>query len=167
MIKLLNGAMAFLSRDGEYLLMKRSPDKKISPGVWSGVGGKLERWELNDPRAACLREVEEETGIPSAHIFGLALRYVIIRRSRDTIRQTYIYFGETDMDPTIATGEGELHWVPVGALLDRAYTQTFAHMLQHFVERPDAGRVIVGVAGNEGGACRMCWTPVEDFDGDE
>lgn len=167
MIKLLNGAAAFLLRDGEYLLMKRAPGKAIAPGVWSGVGGKLEQWELNDPRAACLREVEEETGIPPAHIFDLGLRYVIVRRSRDTIRQTYVYFGSTDMDPTVATDEGELHWIPAGELLDRTYTQTFAHMLRHFVERPDAGRVIVGVAGNEDGACRMSWTAVEDFDGNE
>lgn len=102
-MKLFSGAAAFLWRDGRCLLMKRSPAKQIAPGVWSGVGGKLEQEELNDPRMACLREIEEKTGIPPSRIFGLALRDVIIRRRRDTLRQSYIYIGRTDRNPTIGT----------------------------------------------------------------
>ena len=40
------GAGAFLKRDGHYLLMKRSTDKKIAPGVWSNVGGHAEIYDL-------------------------------------------------------------------------------------------------------------------------
>jgi 8-oxo-dGTP diphosphatase len=80
MINLSIGAAAFLKRGDEYLLMKRADNRKIAPGVWSAVGGKLETYELNDPQAACLREVQEETGITAVQIYNLKLRYVIVRR---------------------------------------------------------------------------------------
>jgi 8-oxo-dGTP diphosphatase len=163
-INLSNGAAAFLKRGDEYLLMKRADNRKIAPGVWSSVGGKLKTNELSDPQAACLREVQEETGITADHIRNLALRYVIVRRYRDTIRQTYVYFGETAAEPTVATDEGELFWIPESELLNRTYTATFTAMLAHYLTTPDAKRVIVGVAENDGGDCRMVWSAIEDFD---
>lgn len=163
-IALSSGTAAFLKRGGEYLLMKRAPNREVAPGVWSGVGGKLERAELNDPQAACLREILEETGIQSDQIRDLALRYIIVRRWRDTIRLTYIYFGETDAEPTVMTDEGELHWVPGSALLDRPYTKTFAAMMAHYLQTPDPEHVIVGAAENGNGACRMVWSAIEDFE---
>lgn len=40
-ITLSNGASAFLKRENDYLLMKRAPNRKIAPDVWSAVGGKF------------------------------------------------------------------------------------------------------------------------------
>lgn len=65
-VTLSSGTAAFLKHGNDYLLMKRAPNRIIAPEVWSGVGGKLERDELNDPQVACLREIEEETGIIAA-----------------------------------------------------------------------------------------------------
>jgi 8-oxo-dGTP diphosphatase len=163
-INLSNSAAAFLKRGNEYLLMKRAENRKISPGVWSCIGGKFETYELNDPQAACLREVKEETGITDDQIHNLALRYVIVRRYRDTIRQTYIYFGETDAELTVTTDEGELYWIPESELLNRTYTVTFTAMLEHYLQTPDMERVIVGVAENCNGVCHMIWSAIEDFE---
>ncbi len=112
MIILQNGTAAFLHHDGKYLLIKRSKDKKTAPGVWSGIGGAIEPHELNNPEAACLREIKEETGISAEYIMNLRLRYIIIRRTANTMRQNYIYFGETDIEHFTDTVEGELHWIP-------------------------------------------------------
>jgi 8-oxo-dGTP diphosphatase len=144
--------------------MKRSSERKMAPGVWSAVGGKLETHEINDPQAACFREIEEETGITAEHIFDLKLHYVIIRRYRDTLRQTYISFGGTDAEPTITTDEGELHWIHESELLNREYTKTIELMLRRYLETTDTERVVVGVAENESGQCHMSWTVVEDFE---
>lgn len=163
-VTLSSGTAAFLKHGNDYLLMKRAPNRIIAPEVWSGVGGKLERDELNDPQVACLREIEEETGIIADQIHDLTLRYVILRRYRSTIRQTYIYFGETDAEPTIATDEGELHWIPENELLDRIYTATFAAMLEHYLIMPDLEHVVVGVAESRNGKCTMIWSAIEDFE---
>ena len=144
--------------------MKRGIHKKLLPGIWSGVGGHCEPEELNDPLATCLREIFEETGITKENIFNLELRYIIIRRAGDTIRQSYIYFGETDVADITDTDEGTLHWIPQADLLNREFSQTFAAMLQHFTTTPDhAHRVIVGIAGNPHSAFGMTWSVVEDF----
>jgi 8-oxo-dGTP diphosphatase len=90
-IILQNGAGAFLKNDGCYLLMKRSPERKISPNVWSCVGGHMETYELNDPIKTCLREIKEETGITEEYIYNLRLRYIIIRRYKYNKAKLYIF----------------------------------------------------------------------------
>ncbi len=164
LIKLQNAVAAFLLHDGHYLLILRSKEKKIAPGVWSGIGGKLEQNELNEPEAACLREIEEETGITAEHIHDLKLRYIIIRRTEDTIRQSYIYFGKTAIQTFTDTDEGKLYWISESELLNRTFTKTFELMLKHFTIVPDTERVVVGVAENGGGQCHMTWSAVEDFE---
>lgn len=52
---------ALIFCDGDVLLLKRSPTKKVDPGVYSGIGGKVEPGE--DFYSAIIREIEEETGI--------------------------------------------------------------------------------------------------------
>ena len=165
MIKLRNSAGAFLRRAGHFLLIKRSTDKEIAPGVWSCIGGHMEQGELNDPLECALREIEEETGITRGHVFGMELRYVLFRRSKDEIRQSYIYFGETDAADFTDTDEGTLHWIPEGELRDREYTKPFAVMLRHYTETPDEHRrVVVGTAGIRDERFHMSWAVAEEFD---
>lgn len=47
--------------DGKVLLLKRAKTKKVDPGVYSGIGGKVEPHESFYD--ALLREIEEETGL--------------------------------------------------------------------------------------------------------
>jgi 8-oxo-dGTP diphosphatase len=164
MITLLNGAAAFLRRGDDFLLLKRADDRKFAPGLWGGVGGKFESGELNDPQAACLREIYEETGISAEDVHNLSLRYIIMRRKGDVIWQSYIYFGETDTEPSIDTDEGRLHWIPQEELMDRTFTVTFTQMLRHYLTHQYETRVTVGAAANVNGECVMNWTVVEDFD---
>jgi 8-oxo-dGTP diphosphatase len=164
MITLRNVVAAFLRHNGKYLLMKRADDRPIAPGFWSGVGGHMEPRELNDPLGACYREIEEETGIDKNNIGALELLYVIMRRNKDEIHQSYVYFGETAQTEVVQTSEGELHWVPENELTDRAYTKTFAAMLEHYTKREPGDRAVyVGVADGEDGELQMTWSRCEDF----
>lgn len=73
-IALANGAAAFLRHGDKYLLMKRAPNRKAAPDVWSGVGGHMECDELNDPQAACLREVDPRWRVCGCEAFPILSR---------------------------------------------------------------------------------------------
>lgn len=47
--------------NGKVLMLKRADNKKVDPGLYSGIGGKVEPHESFYD--AIIREVEEETGI--------------------------------------------------------------------------------------------------------
>jgi len=165
MITLRNGTAAFLNNQGNYLLMNRADNRKIAPGVWSGIGGHIEPHEINTPLSACYREIEEESGITRDKISSLELLYIITRRSKDEIRQSYIYFGETDQTELIQTDEGELFWIPRGELLKREYTKTFSAMLEHYTGRDKGDHALyVGVADDNNGELQMNWARCEDFE---
>ena len=145
--------------------MKRSPERKIAPNLWSYIGGHMEAHELNDPIKTCLREIKEETGITEEHIFNLQLRYIIIRRYKNIIRQNYIYFGETTKKEFIDTKEGTLHWISEKDLLNREYTKTYTEMMKHYMNTPDPEeRIIIGVAGEKRNKLKMDWAILEDFE---
>jgi len=165
MLTLAHSAGAFLKRGDEYLLMHRAPDRKFLPNIWSVVGGGMERGEMDDPRTACLREIKEETGIEAGEIRDLTLRYIIVRRRGDCVGHSYVYFGETEAEPSVICDEGTLHWVPESALLDREFSTTFRAMLEHYLRTPDPAHVILGAAENDNGECRMIWTKLKDFEG--
>ena len=164
-ILLRNSVAAFLSNNGKYLLMKRSESRAYIPGYWSGVGGHMEPQEINDPQSACYREIEEETGIGKTEIPSLDLLYIIIRRGKDEIRQSYIYFGETSKTEVIQTDEDSLFWIDEKEFLAREYTKTFAAMLEHYTKRlRDDRAVYVGAAENDNGRLRMNWSRCEDYE---
>lgn len=45
---------------GEFLLLKRAPDRTFGPGLWGFIGGHIESGE--SPHACALRELAEEIG---------------------------------------------------------------------------------------------------------
>ncbi len=47
--------------DGKVLMLKRADNKKVDPGLYSGIGGKVEPHESFYD--ALLREIKEETGL--------------------------------------------------------------------------------------------------------
>lgn len=164
-IKTENMAGAFLRKNGKYLLMQRSPNRTFAPNIWSCIGGHMEADEINNPFEACLREIEEEAGIKRDNIFNLKLRYIILRQNGNIIKQSYVYFGDTNIEKLIETEEGKLYWINKEELLDKEYTKTFAEMMKHYVLTPDLNeRIMIGVAGKENNKLKMNWSIIEDFE---
>ncbi|MDT2287821.1 NUDIX hydrolase [Paenibacillus larvae] len=54
------------------------------------VGGHVEPGEIRNPRAACLREIQEETGIEENQIKQFRLQYILIRLNQQELRQQFL-----------------------------------------------------------------------------
>lgn len=167
MIKLRTMATAFLINNEDVLLMKRSMEKKFAPGVWAGVGGHLEECEINDPQLACMREIYEETGICEKDIYGLKLKYIILRKSKEEIRISYTYVGHTTMREVKNTDEGELFWVSKSELLNRKLSIMNEVVLKHYFESSSqtGEEVLVGVLNSRNGEPTINWMPIQDWEG--
>jgi len=165
MITLMNLTGAFLRNNGNVLLIKRGMHKKIAPGMWSGVGGRIENAEMNTPLDAVLREIEEESGILPQNISSLELQYILIGKHTDYIGQTYIYFGESSQTKIIQCDEGEIAWIPQDDLLNRNFSDFIEQMLRHHMGRlPEDKAVYVGIADEiSNGKLHITWAPCVDF----
>jgi 8-oxo-dGTP diphosphatase len=162
-LRMLSTALLINERD-ELLMMKRSLSRTLSPGLWAAVGGHLEPSELNNPRAACLREILEETGIEEQEISGLHMQYVLLRLNQSEIRQQFFYIGRTNQNPRIQTDEGELHWIPKEHIKDRPLPFIFRCLLEHYLEHGDTLHPWVGTAGlsSSNGQPTIHWNPLQD-----
>ncbi|MEI7025254.1 NUDIX domain-containing protein [Paenibacillus sp. y28] len=159
-------AAAVLMTDQELLMMKRSPSRSLSPGVWAAVGGHMEPGEMASPREAVLREIAEETGIPSSRITGLTLRYILIRQKENEIRQQFMYFGRISRLTLPACDEGTLHWIPFSEVLDREIPFTYRSMLEHYFTHGEAKHVWIGTisqaGSDEDSKPQAFWSPLRD-----
>lgn len=166
MITLRSMTTAYLQNENDFLLMKRAANRKFAPGIWAGVGGHIEKEEINQPGDACLREIYEETGIPAEMIDDLQLRYIILRRSKDEIRLQYVYFAKTTTRQVIYTDEGELFWIPKDKLLDRELSATTKETLRHYSQLGEKmSDVLVGTVSAEKNIPIVNWSPVQDWEG--
>lgn len=164
-MKLRISVSAFLKNGDNYLLIKRSAKKEIAPNLWSCIGGHMHPGEINNPIETCYREIEEETGIHRNDIFNLKLKYIMMRLAKDTIRQSFIYWGETDCHKLGETDEGTLHWVHGSELLNKEYSQTFFEMMKHYCSvNSNDEKIYVGIAENSNGRLNMNWGLLEDWE---
>lgn len=146
MIKLRLLAAAMLFHGDDLLMMKRSPNRTLSPSKWGIVGGHMEPEELSSPRATVLREIEEETGLLAKNIQELTLRYILIRLNGQEIRQQFIYVGRVTKREVTDTEEGELHWIPGSRVLDRDLPFIFRLLLEHYYAQPHCSHIWLGTA---------------------
>ncbi|SDI12291.1 NUDIX domain-containing protein [Paenibacillus naphthalenovorans] len=156
-------ATALLFHDNDLLMMKRSLTRTLSPGLWAAVGGHLEPEEINDPQAAILREIHEETGLLPEDIADLRLQYILLRLNQKEVRQQFIYTASALRRDVGLTEEGELHWIPREQVLNREIPFIFHRLLEHYLERGPSRHVWVGTAGYDGdGKATVHWTELAD-----
>ena len=126
-------AGAFIIEGDSFLMMKRADTKKIAPGMWAGVGGHVEPDEINNPKATCLREIYEESGIEEKHFKKLDLKYIVLRRDKAEIALIYYFIGSVGTrNYEDKTQEGKLHWINEGQLFDRPMSFEVRNMLEHY-----------------------------------
>ena len=107
----------FVKKDGKYLMLHRSPNKRIMPGVWMAPGGHR---EFNEGLFACARrEVKEETGLDIKNLKVIATGNAYLQ---DLDQEFFFHFVEADY----ASGEvipepenGELAWLSPAEMLEK------------------------------------------------
>ena len=95
---------------GKVLLLKRANDKSVDPGVYSGVGGKVEPHESFYD--AILREVKEETGLDKFESIKL---YSVTQHPYPPTGaewvNLYFYINIKEQTKIQSSEDGEFHWI--------------------------------------------------------
>lgn len=148
----------FLFHHQEVLMIKRSSKQQIAPGYWSNVGGHMEPEEINDPRAACLRELQEETGYQPHEIQDLTLRYIVMGKFNNELHTYYDYTARTQVKKELPPcHEGQLQWVKTDELNRYAMPTPLQLLLEHYQDHGNQNGVYVGVLDQDKSQPKIHW----------
>lgn len=132
--KLRNMTAIYIIDKDRMLMLYRVGSRVVAPS-WCGVGGHFEKDELNDAKAAVLREMNEEIGLTENDLENLKFRYVTLRRKNGEIRQNYYFFANLKNGSKINMdcSEGKLEWVHLSTVLKKEMPFTAKGMLEHYM----------------------------------
>lgn len=123
--KFIPRVLVFLTRGDDVLLIKRSADRPVFPGLYNGLGGHVERGE--SIVAAARREVAEESGLAVDDLW-LCATIAIDTGDADTGIVMWVFRGEADGEP-VSSPEGDIMWVPASKIPDLAMVEDIPTLL--------------------------------------
>lgn len=132
--KLRNMTAIYITYQGKMLMLYRVGSRVVAPS-WCGIGGHFEKDELNNAKAAILREMNEEIGLSEEDLDNFRMRYVTLRNKNGEIRQNYYFFAELKDGAEIKTDcdEGTLEWVELDKACEREMPFTAKGVLEHYM----------------------------------
>lgn len=161
-MKLRNMTSLYLVEEDRILCLYRIGSRVVSNKYVGSAGGHFEPWELNDPRACILREMEEELGIREGDVEELKLRYITHRLMGDEIRQNYYFFGRLKEKRELTSTEGDLHWVNFAEIPQLPMPVSAKHMILHYLQ---IGRFTDEVYGGITEETMTNFVPMRSFGG--
>lgn len=129
------GALIFCTGTGRFLLAKRG--KKVQqPGTWSYPGGAID--ENEDPKVACIRELEEETGFKKQFIKEITLLNMFVDHKSDFKYFTYLILVDNEFRITIDKETEKAGWYS-----PPKFPHPIHFGLQHILDDPIAKEKLV------------------------
>lgn len=127
--------LCFVLNGDDVLLMKRSPQRRVFPNQYNGVGGHIERDE--EPLNGAVREIKEETGLD---VYDVRLRAIYnIDAGQATGIVLFVFSAWSDSRAAVADPrEGTLHWIPRDSVLDYDLVEDIPHILPRILAMGDA-----------------------------
>ena len=162
MEKLRNMTSLYLVREDAVLCLYRVGSQVVNNRYIGSCGGHFETWELNDPKACILREMQEELGLRLEDVEGLTLRYVTHRLVNGEIRQNYYFFAQLREDCPLVSTEGTLRWIPFAEIPNLPMPVSAKHMILHYLSRGRWDQKLYGGITCQGGTT---FVPMEEFEG--
>ncbi len=126
---------AIFLRSGEsFLLLKGSPNKKVWPGQYNGIGGHIDRGE--DILSSARRELEEETGLEA----DLWLCGTVLVDAGEIGVGLYVFSGEATGGKLRPSAEGTAEWIPYSRVAELPVVADLPALLTriHGMRRGDA-----------------------------
>ncbi|WP_268258085.1 NUDIX hydrolase [Bacillus niameyensis] len=161
-------AVAFLlNEEQEVLFLQKEQKGTFLAGLLVPIGGHMEETEINEPQKACLREVQEETGLKGESIENLKLRYIVHRiKGSHEIRIQYVFFGTVSKNSTlIKSDEGSLKWIGYKDIPNYNVTATTIEIAKHYKEIAKYNEAVyVGSMKSEKGNPEITWGLLEDWE---
>lgn len=142
-------ANIFVRKDGKYLLLKRSSQKKYAPNVIHPIGGKVDSNE--NPYAGAQRELLEEAGIK---VKNMRLEGVIMEikpvKGEDENWLIFHFSADYDTGELITTEEGEFVYLDDSEILKQDLFPSVRPIIHNILNLKD-GTVFFTVAYNDEG----------------
>ncbi|MEJ2556297.1 MAG: NUDIX domain-containing protein [Anaerolineae bacterium] len=125
--------LIFLLNGDDILLIRRSPNARLFPGMYNGAGGHVERGE--DVLSSAQREIREETGLDVPDLSLRCLLNVDEGAGQPGVL-LFVFVGHTEHRDVTASGEGTLHWVPLAHIGELNLLPDLPPLLAHVLALP-------------------------------
>jgi len=121
--------MLRINKTVKYLLLKRSKDVDIYPGIWQPVTGRIDRGEKAYETA--LRELKEETGLNYKNFYIVNTINEFYLANSDSIHLVPVFLAEVAEDKVrISPEHSEYQWLTEKEAVKKLYWQSQKDILK-------------------------------------
>jgi len=101
----------------EFLVLKRSDDETIYPGLWQIISGGIEKGEKAYEAAS--REIEEEIGMKPLRLYNTPLTNTFYFVSSDSVNLSPVFAAEVDAETAVklSSEHKEFRWLKKDAAI--------------------------------------------------
>ena len=145
--------LCFVLNGDDVLLMKRAAHRRVFPNRFNGVGGHIERDE--EPLAAAVREIKEETGLDVDQVRLRAVHNIDAGEATGIMLLVFTAHSSSRAF-TASEDEGTLHWIPQTDVLSLDLVEDLPRILPRVLAMaPDAPPYFAHVSYDEDDAIQM------------